>query len=65
MLQQKLTIVPVTLQPDNKISFSSPAPTKTHIGCTIKAANLEISLFIGVDEYVIQVVMRELKRLEV
>ena len=65
MPQQKLTIVPVTLHPDNKISFSSPDPTTPPIGCTIKAPNLEISLFNGVDEHVIQVVMRELKRLEV
>ena len=64
MLQQKLTIVPVTLHPDNKISYSSPAPIPTHIGCTIKAANLEISFFNSVDEHIIQAVMRELKQLE-
>lgn len=64
MPQQKLTIVPVTLHHDNKVPFSSPAATPSHISCTIKAANLEISFFNGVDEHVIQTVMRELKKFE-
>ena len=45
MLQQKLTIVPVTLQPDNKIPFSSPAPTTTHIGCQHRFKNVVFHRF--------------------
>ncbi|MGB9343237.1 hypothetical protein [Trichococcus sp.] len=64
MPQQKLTIVPVTLHPDNKIPFSSPVANPSSISCTIKTANLEISFFNGVDEHIIQTIMKELKKLE-
>lgn len=46
MLQQKLKIAPDTLHPNNKISFSSQAPTPIRISCTIKVANWEISIFL-------------------
>ena len=60
MPQQKLTIVPVTLHPDNKIHFSSPAANPASIICTIKTANLEISFFNGVDEHVIRLLEEQL-----
>ena len=64
MPQQKLTIVPVTLHSENKVSYSSSslttAPNNT---CTIKTENVEISFSNGVDEHIIQTVMRELKQL--
>ncbi|RUL45625.1 hypothetical protein [Lysinibacillus antri] len=64
MPQQKLAIVPVTLQPDHKKSstptFSKDSSTSI---CTIKTSNAEIFFHRGVDEYVIQTVMRELKNL--
>lgn len=63
MPQQKLTIVPVTLQPDSKSSFTSSAKDPSTSICTIKTANAEISFYDGVDEYVIQTVMREMKHL--
>ncbi|WP_462410954.1 hypothetical protein [Neobacillus sp. Marseille-QA0830] len=62
MSQQKLTIVPVKLHTDNeKISTSNPATVSSNPTCTIKAGNTEISFFNGVDEHIIQTVMRELK----
>ncbi|CZQ89468.1 hypothetical protein SAMN05216375_10458 [Trichococcus ilyis] len=64
MPQQKLTIVPVTLHPDNQFPSSSPAITPPYACCKIKMANLEISFFNNADEHVIQTVMRELKKLE-
>jgi hypothetical protein len=64
MPQQKLTIVPVTLHPDNKIPSSFPAANQSSISCTIKTAHLEISFFNGVDDHVIQTIMKELKKLE-
>ncbi|NMD72882.1 hypothetical protein HHO41_21950 [Bacillus sp. DNRA2] len=64
MPQQKLTIVPVTLDPVSKSPFkpaSSVDPSSSI--CTINTANAEISFFNGVDEHIIQTVMRELKHL--
>lgn len=64
MPQQKLTIVPVTLDPVSKSPFkpaTSIDPSSSI--CTIKMANVEISFFNGVNEHVIQTVMRELKHL--
>ncbi|MGE7766605.1 hypothetical protein [Peribacillus sp. NPDC096540] len=64
MPQQKLTIVPVTLHPDSKNSFTSTSSKDPSTSiCTIKTANAEISFYDGVDEHVIQTVMRELKNL--
>jgi hypothetical protein len=64
MPKQKLTIVPVTLHAENKDLDSSISPTTlSNSICTIKTANAEISFYGGVDEHVIQTVMRELKHL--
>jgi hypothetical protein len=64
MPQQKLTIVPVTLHSENKVSYSSPTlTTASKNACTIKTANVEIFFSNGVDEHIIQTVMRELKHL--
>lgn len=62
MPQQKLTIVPVTLHTENENTSATnsvvPTPNPT---CMIKTANAEISFFNGIDEHIIQTVMRELK----
>jgi hypothetical protein len=64
MPQQKLTIVPVTLHAENKDHVTSISPTTlSNSICMIKTANAEISFFNGVDERIIQTVMRELKNL--
>ncbi|MGJ7920934.1 hypothetical protein [Neobacillus sp. LXY-4] len=64
MPQQKLTIVPVTLHPTSESSFTSTSSVVSSKSiCTIKTANAEISFFDGVNEHVIQTVMRELKHL--
>jgi hypothetical protein len=62
MSKQKLTIVPVSLHTENKdfVTPTSPAPSKSV--CTIKTANAEISFFNGIDERIIQTVLRELKQ---
>ena len=62
MPQQKLTIVPVTLHTENKnTTAASPVVPSSNPTCTIKTGNVEISFFNGVDEHIIQTVMRELK----
>lgn len=64
MSQQKLTIVPVTLHRENQISSTYSSPEKhSNSVCTINVANIEISFSNGVDEHIIQTVMRELKNL--
>jgi hypothetical protein len=64
MPQQKLTIVPVQLHAENKPVFPSTSPTTSSASiCKIKTTNAEISFYSGVDEHVIQTVMRELKHL--
>ncbi|WP_071458581.1 hypothetical protein [Bacillus massilinigeriensis] len=64
MLQQKLTIVPVTLHDENNVSCpSTVSPATTSHVCTIKTANVEISFSNAVDQHLIQTVMRELKHL--
>lgn len=62
MPQQKLTIAPVTLHTENENnSATKPTVLSSNPTCTIKTANAEISFFNGVDEHIIQAVMRELK----
>ncbi|MEK3990531.1 hypothetical protein [Robertmurraya sp. FSL R5-0851] len=61
MPKQKLTIVPVSLHAENKDFVTPTSPTPSNSVCTIKTANVEISFFNGVDERIIQAVMRELK----
>jgi hypothetical protein len=64
MPQQKLTIVPVSLHTENEMSSSTNlAVLSSNSTCTIKTANAEISFLNGVDEHIIQTVMRELKNL--
>lgn len=64
MSQQKLTIVPVSIQPEDKNTRSSTtSKDSSNSVCTIKIAAAEISFFNGVDEHTIQTVMRELKNL--
>lgn len=62
MPEQKLTIVPVRLHTEKEnTSTPNPAVVSSNPTCTIKAGNTEISFLNGVDEYIIQTVMRELK----
>jgi hypothetical protein len=62
MPQKKLTIVPVTLHSENEnTSAPNPVVVSSNPTCTIKTGNAEISFFNGVDEHIIQTVMRELK----
>lgn len=64
MPQQKLTIVPVTLQPDSKSSLPSTSSKDSLTSiCTIKINNADIHFYNGVEERIIQTVMRELKHL--
>jgi hypothetical protein len=64
MPQQKLTIVPVTLHTvDKNTPTINPAALSPNAACTIKTATTEISFFNGIDERIIQTVMRELKHL--
>ena len=62
MPQQQLTIVPVTLLPDNKKTLTSTSASTFGL-CTIKTANAEVSFHNGVEEHIIQTVMRELRHL--
>jgi len=62
MPRQKLTIVPVKIHTDNHTtSTPNPVVVSSNPVCMIKASNAEISFFNGVDEHIIQTVMRELK----
>jgi hypothetical protein len=63
MPQEKLTIVPVTLLPESRSTAPSisPLPDSSGSCCTIKTANVEVSFYNGVEEQVIQTIMRELK----
>ncbi|MGE7094187.1 hypothetical protein ACQKII_22670 [Lysinibacillus sp. NPDC048646] len=64
MPQQKLTIIPVTLYPELKNPSVVNSTEDPRINtCTIKTATVEISFYNGVDEHIIQSVMRELKLL--
>lgn len=57
----KLTIVPVTLDPIRDNQPSVVPQSQSHSpNCMIKAAGIEISIFNGVDDRIIQVIMREL-----
>lgn len=67
MPKKKLTIVLVTFHHENQNTFSTapelPALPSTNPTCTIRTCNTEIYFFNGVDEHIIQAVMRELKQL--
>lgn len=64
MPHEELIIVPVTIHPEKKESTlaipleSSASPASI---CTMKSGSLEVSFFNGVDEHIIQTVIRELK----
>ena len=61
MPTNKLTIVPVTLDPIiDTSSFQNPQQSSLVPSCIIKTVNAEISLFNGVDEHIIQAIMKEL-----
>ncbi|HIZ71279.1 hypothetical protein [Pseudogracilibacillus sp. ICA-222130] len=62
MSHEELIIVPVTLHPEKKESTltTPPASSETPV-CTMKSGDLELSFFNGVDEHIIQTVIRELK----
>lgn len=61
MLTNKLTIVPVTLDlVTDESSSTIPQQNPSHPSCIIKTANIEISFFNGVDERIIQTIMKEL-----
>lgn len=62
MSQQNIMIVPVTLQRENKNALSHAPLNATGI-CTIKMANAEISFYNGVEERIIQTVIKELRHL--
>lgn len=60
MPTNKLTIVPVTLDPiHNTTSVQSP-PQQSSPSCVIKTATAEITFFNGIDERIIQTIMKEL-----
>lgn len=62
MPHQKLTIVPVTLHSNNEhTAASTPAALSSSPTCTIKMCNAEIFFFNGVDEHIVQTIIRELK----
>ncbi len=62
MSHEELIIVPVTLHPEKKESTLAVPPVSSAAPvCTMKSGNLELSFFNGVDEHIIQTVIRELK----
>ncbi|WP_375199717.1 hypothetical protein [Bacillus sp. RS11] len=61
MLTTKLTIVPVTLDPITDEFSSNFSPQYSDCpSCVIKTAIAEISFFNGVDEHIIQTIIKEL-----
>lgn len=64
MPANKLTIVPVKLNPlPIEPSPNHSIPCTAEPSCVIKTAVAEISFFNGVDERIIQTIMKELKGL--
>ncbi|MBU8567916.1 hypothetical protein KM914_16055 [Virgibacillus pantothenticus] len=62
MTNEELIIVPVTLHPEKEEStLAIPPNSSVDPVCTMKSTNLEISFFNGVDEHIIQTVIKELK----
>ena len=61
MSTTKLTIVPVTLDPiTDKSSFITSSQFPFEPSCIIQTVGAEISFFNGVDERIIQTIMKEL-----
>ncbi|EIT87442.1 hypothetical protein A374_00180 [Fictibacillus macauensis ZFHKF-1] len=64
MSNQKLTIVPVTLHPEMETTQSPLSLTTPSTSiCSIQTAHATISFYSGINESIIQTVMRELKNL--
>lgn len=59
LFSNPLTIVPVSLQP-HKNEQTPANPSKTSGHCQIKIGSAEVTLQNGVDERIIQVIIREL-----
>ncbi len=59
MPQKTLTIVPVTLHPAPNANLSTVSSTSSDV-CAIKLGNAEITFQNGVEERIIQTIMREL-----
>lgn len=63
MSTTKLTIVPVTLDPiADKFSSNHSSQYSTGPSCVIKTTTAEISFFNGIDERIIQTIMKELNK---
>ncbi|KRG12165.1 hypothetical protein [Lederbergia galactosidilytica] len=59
MPKKPLTIVPVTLHPESDASLPIVSAHTSGL-CTVKLANAEITFHNGVEERIIQTIMREL-----
>jgi hypothetical protein len=63
MPTNKLTIVPVKLDPPtNETSSNNSSNYPAGPSCVFKTSTAEISFFNGVDERIIQTIMKELNR---
>ena len=60
MHTNKLTIVPVTLDPLHDSTSVQNLPQRSGPSCVIKTVTAEISFFNGIDERIIQTIMKEL-----
>ncbi|TKI53443.1 hypothetical protein FC756_23905 [Lysinibacillus mangiferihumi] len=64
MQTTKLTIVPVTLDPIiDESSLTNSPQFSPNPSCVIKTATAEISFYNGVDEHIIQTILKELNKL--
>lgn len=61
-MSEKLTIVPVTLDSVSSSSVqTSASQEQPQPSCIIRKSDLEVSFFPGVDEHIVQIIMKELK----
>ena len=60
MPTNKLTIVPVTLDPLHDTTSIQSPPQPSGPRCVIKTATVENAFFNGIDERIIQIIMKEL-----
>jgi len=62
MSHEELIIVPVTLHPETEeATLAIPQVPSAAPVCTMKSGKLELSFFNGVDEHIIQTVIKQLK----
>ena len=64
MPHEELIMAPVTLHPEKKestLALPLESPAVSTPVCTMKSVSLAISFFNGVDEHIIQTVIRDLK----